>query len=163
MADIPDRMLLIVTGSTLRAEEVDRPLAYYLKQRIEEKLSTLPIEPIEVRVLADFRWLNDDPLQGFPTISVGGPGVNALAGQFFEQLPFTLAIDEEYCIQMDPEPGSDPRVSIWGMDNPKTQLAVSVFVERYLPRFLDVCSKLPFDPPPFLHEDDDEDEDDDET
>ena len=35
----PVRLLLIVTGSTLRAEEVDRPLGYYLKQRIEQALS----------------------------------------------------------------------------------------------------------------------------
>ena len=35
----PLRVLLIVTGSTLRAEEMDRPLGYYLKQRIERSLS----------------------------------------------------------------------------------------------------------------------------
>ena len=35
----PLRVLLIVTGSTLRAEEMDRPLGYYLKQRIEQALS----------------------------------------------------------------------------------------------------------------------------
>ena len=37
--EIPIRWLLIVTGSTLRAEEMDRPLGYYLKQRIEDSLS----------------------------------------------------------------------------------------------------------------------------
>ena len=43
MADGPaDRVLLIVTGSTLRAEEMDRPLAYYLKQRIEQAASFYP-------------------------------------------------------------------------------------------------------------------------
>ena len=35
----PFRLLLIVTGSTLRAEELDRPLGYYLKQRIEAALA----------------------------------------------------------------------------------------------------------------------------
>ena len=35
----PPRLLLIVTGSTLRAEEMDRPLGYYLKQRIEAALT----------------------------------------------------------------------------------------------------------------------------
>ena len=34
-ASKPAGLVLIVTGSTLRAEEVDRPLAYYLKQRAE--------------------------------------------------------------------------------------------------------------------------------
>ena len=33
--ELPARLILIVTGSTLRAEELDRPLAYYLKQQVE--------------------------------------------------------------------------------------------------------------------------------
>ena len=75
MADGPaDRVLLIVTGSTLRAEEMDRPLAYYLKQRIEQALADAAdagrdgLEDYVVRVVADFRWIHDDPLQGLPTI-----------------------------------------------------------------------------------------------
>ena len=31
-------LILLVTGTTLRAEEADRPLAYYMKQQIEEML-----------------------------------------------------------------------------------------------------------------------------
>ena len=55
------RLLLIVTGSTLRAEEMDRPLGYYLKQRIEQAVlegSTKGhqgLEDFRVRVIADFR------------------------------------------------------------------------------------------------------------
>src|SRR4051794_30110562 len=37
-ASTPGRLLLIVVGSTLRAEEVDRPLAYFLKQKVEQYL-----------------------------------------------------------------------------------------------------------------------------
>jgi hypothetical protein len=144
MADASERLLLIVTGSTLRAEEVDRPLAYYLKQRIEQQLASMPVDTITPRVVADFRWLNDDPLQSLPTISVGGPGVNALASQFYDQLTFALAIDDHYCIQMDPT-FEELRVSIWGMDNAKTQIAVAVFLERYLSSFLEACSKHAFD------------------
>ena len=65
----PVRLLLIVTGSTLRAEEVDRPLGYYLKQRIEQSLSevvtvgTGNLEDYLVRLVADFRWIHDEPLQ----------------------------------------------------------------------------------------------------
>ena len=63
------RVLLIVTGSTLRAEEMDRPLGYYLKQRIEQALSEAraegrdSLEGYVVRVVADFRWIHDEPLQ----------------------------------------------------------------------------------------------------
>jgi hypothetical protein len=41
---------------------------------------------------------------------------------------------------MDPEL-DEPRASIWGMDNTSTQIAVSVFVDRFLPRFLQHCAK----------------------
>ena len=132
--DAPEKMLLIVTGSTLRAEEVDRPLAYYLKQRIEAVLAA-DIDPPPVRVIADFRWLHEDSLQRLPTISLGGPGVNALAQRWLEDLPVSLAVDEQYYIQMDPDL-DEPRASIWGMDNATTQIAASAFVQKFLAPFL---------------------------
>ncbi len=137
-AATPARLVLIVTGSTLRAEEVDRPLAYYLKQRVEQYLAEHEPDgdPFTVRVVADFRWIHDEPLQELPTISVGGPGVNALAHRWLEEIPVSLAVDERYYLQMDPDL-DEPRVSVWGMDNPTTQIAVSVFIDRFLPRFLD--------------------------
>ncbi len=143
----PLRLLLIVTGSTLRAEEVDRPLGYYLKQRIEQALSEAVavgrggLEDYLVRVVADFRWIHDEPFQRLPTISLGGPGVNALAHRWLEEVPVSLAYSERYFIQMDPDL-TEPRVSIWGMDNATTQIAVSVFVDRFLPRFLERCATV---------------------
>jgi hypothetical protein len=138
------RLLLIVTGSTLRAEEVDRPLAYYLKQRVEQYLAEHDPDgpPVQVRVVADFRWIHDEPLQDLPTISVGGPGVNALAHRWLEEVPVALAVDERYYLQMDPDL-EEPRASVWGMDNATTQIAVSVFIDRYLPRFLEHCTADP--------------------
>ncbi len=148
----PFRLLLIVTGSTLRAEEMDRPLGYYLKQRIEEALEAhespsdgrqpKDLSDYQVRVIADFRWMHDDFLQSRPTISLGGPGVNALTHRWLEEVPISLAYNERYFIQMDPDLG-DPRVSIWGMDNPTTQIAVSVFLDRFLSQFLDRCAVVP--------------------
>jgi hypothetical protein len=144
-AGSPVRVLLIVTGSTLRAEEMDRPLAYYLKQRVEQALADAiaagrdGLEGYIVRVVADFRWIHDDPLQNFPTISLGGPGVNSLAGRWLEDVPVSLAFNDRYFIQMDPDL-AEPRASVWGMDNATTQLAVSVFIDRFLPRFLERCA-----------------------
>jgi hypothetical protein len=140
-------MLLIVTGSVLRAEELDRPLAYYLKQRVESYLDAHEpsLGPFEVRVVADFRWIHDELLQELPTISVGGPGVNALSQRWLKEVPLSLAVDERYYLQMDPDL-EEPRASIWGMDNTTTQIAVSVFAERFLPRFLDHCAALPLNP-----------------
>src|SRR5437764_899273 len=137
----PARSLFIVTGSTLRAEELDRPLAYYLKQRIEQYPAATAPSPGRFRVLvvADFRWIHEKQLQGLPTISLGGPGVNALARDWLEVVPVTLAVDEQYYIQMDPDL-EEVRASIWGMDNTTTQIAVAVFLERFLPRFLEHCA-----------------------
>jgi hypothetical protein len=146
--ELPIRWLLIVTGSTLRAEEMDRPLGYYLKQRIEDSLSqavTMGRQGLDdylVRIVADFRWIHDEPLQNLPTISLGGPGVNALSHRWLEEVPVSLAFSERYFIQMDPDL-AEPRASIWGMDNASTQIAVSVFVDRFLPRFLDRCATVP--------------------
>ena len=159
----PFRLLLIVTGSTLRAEELDRPLGYYLKQRIEAALAAGQESPhrghdlsdYQVRVVADFRWIHDEFLQNLPTISLGGPGVNALAHRWLEEVPISLAYNDRYFIQMDPDL-VEPRVSIWGMDNPTTQIAVSVFLDRFLSRFLERCAAIPATP--FELEDDEEDE-----
>jgi hypothetical protein len=144
----PLRVLLIVTGSSLRAEEMDRPLAYYLKQQIERSLSEAVaegrdgLEGYVVRVVADIRWIHDEPLQALPTISLGGPGVNALAERWLEEVPVSLAFNERYFIQMDPDL-TELHASVWGMDNATTQIAVSVFVDRFLPRFLERCATLP--------------------
>jgi hypothetical protein len=159
----PFRLLLIVTGSTLRAEELDRPLGYYLKRRVEEALAASRENPkdghdlsdYEVQVIADFRWIHEEFLQNLPTISLGGPGVNALAHRWLEEVPISLAYNERYFIQMDPDL-AEPRVSIWGMDNPTTQIAVSVFLDRFLKRFLERCASIP--PTPFGVDDEDEEE-----
>jgi hypothetical protein len=162
------RLILIVVGSTLRAEELDRPLAYYLKQQVERQLTRRLAEgldetPARVLVIADFRWMNDKPLQALPTVSIGGPGVNAVAHLWFEELPFSLAVDGQFCIQMDPEL-VEARASVWGMDNPTTQVAASIFVERFLNRFLDRAASAPIElesePDSDSEDDDDEDSDD---
>jgi hypothetical protein len=142
-----NQLLLVVTGSTLRAEEMDRPLGYYLKRKLEHALNNAvsehrhALENFRVLVIADFRWIHDEALQALPTISVGGPGVNALAQEWLEDVPVSLAFGERYFIQMDPEL-SELRASIWGMDNTTTQIAVSVFLDRFLPRFLARCADI---------------------
>jgi hypothetical protein len=165
MAKSSLRLLLIVTGSTLRAEEMDRPLGYYLKRRIEEAISAssntteakeaLDLSDYQVHVIADFRWIHDEFLQKLPTISLGGPGVNALAHRWLEEVPISLAYNDRFFIQMDPEL-NEPRASIWGMDNPTTQIAVSVFLDRFLPSYLQRCAAVA--PTSFDTEEDEEGE-----
>jgi hypothetical protein len=131
---------------------MDRPLGYYLKRKIEAVLAASAkklgsktdrdLSDYQVRVVADFRWIHDEFLQSLPTISLGGPGVNALAHRWLEEVPISLAYNERYFIQMDPDL-TEPRASIWGMDNPTTQIAVSIFLDRFLPPFLERCSLVP--------------------
>ena len=144
---------------------MDRPLAYYLKGQVEARLESEaePADPpFPVRVVADFRWLHEDSLQRLPTISLGGPGVNALAQRWLEDLPVSLAVDDHYYIQMDPEL-EEPRASIWGMDNPTTQIAVSAFIQKFLPKFLAralvTLQELETEALDLVEEDDDEDVD----
>jgi hypothetical protein len=136
MGDYPPGLILIVTGSTVRAEQMDRPLAYYLQSKIE-KLSD-GHEGCQALVLSDRFYLSHPDLHELPLISVGGPGVNRLAQKLLKKLPAALAVEDGFFIQMDSE-SDDRRASIWGMDNPRTKIAVVTFAERFLPRFTRVC------------------------
>jgi hypothetical protein len=164
MADQPRAgLVLIVVGTSLRAEEADRPLAYYLKEQVEEALAANgeAAGRLSAVVVADLRWLHDEALQDFPTISLGGPGVNFLSQRWVEELPLSLAVDNQFYIQMDPEL-KEAKVSLWGMDNASTQVAVSAFVQRFLPRFLERgLALLDETPEPDDEEEDDEDDDED--
>jgi len=136
MGDYPEGLILIVTGSTLRAEQMDRPLAYYLQSQIEE-LGAGHEERMAL-VLSDRFYLTHPDLHGLPLISVGGPGVNRLAQKLLKKLCAALAVEGKFFIQMDKRE-SDLRASIWGMDNPQTRIAVVTFAERYLPQFVNRC------------------------
>ncbi len=133
-----DRGLLIVTGSTLRAERADRPLAYQLRNHILERNGwhEMPEESRNIVVINDLWYLNCEPLHTVPTISVGGPGVNAVSAYLLDRLPRLLQVDDSILIQMDPE-FSDKRVSIWGQNHALTVDALNLFIEKgFLERFL---------------------------
>lgn len=134
--DYPAGLILIVTGSTLRAEQMDRPLAYYLQTQIEN-LAEGHEERLAL-VLSDVRYLHDEELQDLPTISIGGPGVNLVAQKWLERLPAVMAVDKKFFVQMDMD-HTPPQASIWGMNNPQTKVSVITFAEKYLPNFTFEC------------------------
>ena len=130
----PEGTIFLVTGSTLRAEEMDRPLAYFIRQRISQ------IDDRPVYVISDYRYLYENSFKRYPTISIGGPGINALGQKWLEDLPVAMADEGAFYLQLS-EDGSEPlRASIWGMDHEATRVAVATFLENYLERFLDVCA-----------------------
>lgn len=150
MAEIDtDRLICIVVGVQLRAELGDRPLAYRIEQEVRSRLEALLGKPPEAQpprlapvVISDVYYLNNDEIQTRPTISVGGPAMNALSATLVDQLPTAVAIEKTLVIQMDVEM-TDPRCAVWGMDHLDTVRAVDLFVGKYLDTFVGgVVSRL---------------------
>lgn len=141
--NLSERGLLIVTGSRLRAEQVDRPLAYRLKSAIEAQLRGQDVDP-EVVVLNDLWYLAADALHCLPVISVGGPGVNALSAYLYKKLPKVMVVENRLLIQMDLHM-ADLRAAVWGIDHQRTVQALELFQCRgYLERFLSTITARSF-------------------
>lgn len=137
MADyqLDEDSILIVTGSNLRAEQGDRPLAYQLGNTINGVLSHGDYQP-EVLVLSDLWYLHSELLHNLPLISIGGPTVNAVSAHLSQRLPTVLIAQNTLIIQMDPSL-DDLRTSVWGVHHETTVNALELFVKRgYLDRLL---------------------------
>ena len=131
-------LLLIVVGAHLRAEVADRPIANRLRDDIESWIRghggelDNPFIPV---VCCDIWYVNHKQLQRRPTISIGGPGVNALSGYYNRELSPALVRDRQMVIQLDPE-FVDLRVCLWGLDHEQTVEVFNLFHERYLHPYL---------------------------
>jgi|GEM_PF-207925 len=98
-----------------------------------------PGHPCTVVVCTDVWYLNDASLRVWPTISVGGPGVNALSAYLADKLPGVLVVDDVLMIQMDPEL-RETTAAVWGVDHRATVSAAEAFAERYLDGFLNAAT-----------------------
>lgn len=132
-------LILIVTGAHLRAELADRPLAYRLRRSVDEWLGKhaqgLNI-PLQTAVCSDIWYMNQPAvLQRRPTISIGGPGVNALSAYFYQKLPHSPVAESDVFIQLDTE-YTDLRASVWGANHVLTVRATDRFLGEYLDAFL---------------------------
>lgn len=138
MPDQRQPSIILVTGSHLAAEVSDRPLAYHLRSLIVQELErteTEPLPPDDIVVCSDLWYLNNAALRERPTISVGGPTVNALTASWAESLPSVFAIDQVLIVQGDWS--QDPPVAaIWGVHTAATARAIEAFREKYLADFL---------------------------
>jgi hypothetical protein len=131
---------LVVVGAHLRAELADRPLAYRLANSICETIGEEPGSGDGLSALpcSDIWYLNNEELHRRPTISVGGPGVNALSAYLYERLPTALTIEDQLVVQLDVA-FDDTRVALWGIDSERTTAAVTLFEERYLAAFVEAA------------------------
>lgn len=134
-----DRLILIVTGAHLKAEASDRPLAYHLRKVMSDWLTRkgLPENPECPRVLvcSDVWYLNNEPLRSRPTVSIGGPGVNALSAYLGDKLPSAFSIENVLLVQADLE-FIDVVATCWGVDDSSTAAAVEAFANKYLDAFM---------------------------
>jgi hypothetical protein len=139
-----DRLILIVTGAHLMAEAADRPIAYGLRQAILRWLAAHdeaddPERP-RIVVCSDVWYLNNDPLRSRPTVSIGGPGVNALSAYLADKLPNAFSIEDVLAVQADLD-FVEPVVCCWGATAANTAAAVEAFTERYLDGFMEAAIK----------------------
>ena len=98
--DFLENGLLIITGSNLHAEQADRPLAYKLKQTIEDMYQDNELE-IQVVVMSDIWYLNGEALHRLPMISIGCTGDNAVSACLFKDMASALVVDDVLMIQME--------------------------------------------------------------
>lgn len=139
----PDRLIIIVTGAHLRAETGDRPLAYVLRRRMLRWLEMdedTPFDQSPVVVCSDLWYMNRDELRSCPTVSVGGPGVNAFSAFLADKLPSAFAIESVLVVQLDLD-FTERVACVWGMDNATTIAAVDAFTERYLDDFMAAATR----------------------
>lgn len=129
-----DETVVLVTGSSLTAEERDRPLAYRLKAEIDRRGAGHAYR--RAVVVADIWYQQNRIFQLNPTIAIGGPGANGVSHDFAETLPTVYARDERVFLQADFE-AETKRATLWGIDASCTAAAVEVFMtEGYLDNLL---------------------------
>jgi hypothetical protein len=136
-----DRLIPLVVGAHPRAELTDRPIAYRLRERMNLWLGAnaeglargfMPL------VVTDVWYLNDAGLRERPSVSIGGPNVNAFTAYLADKLPSAFAIDDVLMVQMDLQM-SDVLASCWGVGSADTLRAVDAFCERYLDQFMEAA------------------------
>ncbi len=134
-----DETVLIVTGTEIPAEMNDRPLAYRLKAEIDRRGMGKPFR--QAVVVSDAWFAQNRIFHLCAAVAVGGPGVNALAGQLVNELPMLLKRDDRVFVQGKWE-GEEKRASLWGMDRVATAQAVEAFIgEGHCDAFLSAAWK----------------------
>lgn len=128
--------IMVVVGAHPQAEAHHRPIAYRLCERLSAGAGAeAGRDGVRSLVCTDLWWLNDPAMRDRPTISIGGPEVNALTAYLADKLPSAYAVDGRVMVQLDVEFG-DPLAACWGCDATQTDAAVDVFCRKYLPGFL---------------------------
>lgn len=129
--------VVVVIAADLAAGAPDRLAAEQLQQAVDLRGAGHPYR--RAVVVSDFAWFETPLFHAAPTITIGGPGVNGVAGRIGGELPTVWSEDDRVIIQAEFR-GEARRAALWGMDAAATAAAVEAFVARgWLDEFLDHC------------------------
>jgi hypothetical protein len=129
--------VMVVVSADIAMESDDRSAAQVLKHAIDHRGGGHPYR--RAVIVSDVAWFDTILFHDSPTISIGGPGVNGVAGRFSAELPTVWSDDDRSLIQG--EFGDGPkRVALWGANAAATTAAVDAFIARgWLDEYLDRC------------------------
>ena len=129
--------VLLVISSELGPGAGDYLAAERLRDAIDQRGAGHPYR--RALVVSDIAWFDTQLFHASPTITVGGPGVNSVAGRFGAELPTVWTDREQVVIQADYRVGPQ-RAALWGTNSAETAAAVEAFMSRgWLDEFLDHC------------------------
>jgi len=129
--------VVVVISADAGPTSDDRYAAHLLKDAVDGRGAGHPYR--RAVIVSDIAWFDTPLFHESPTITIGGPGVNGVAGRFGGELPTVWADHHRSVIQA--EFGEGPkRAALWGNDAAATGLAVDAFIARgWLDEFLDRC------------------------
>jgi hypothetical protein len=135
---VSPKTIIIVTGSHIICELLDRPAAEILRDEIDRQ-GNVSIGRRAI-IIGDLIWLRDAGLQSHHVISVGGPSINQLTGQITSQGNTRNYSPGLYEATLD---GKFIKVALWGTTAAQTRESVESYVNRPngLMRLLDTCWK----------------------
>lgn len=129
--------VVVVISADLPPASDDRSAAFTLKGAVDDRGAGHPYR--RAVIVTDVVWFDTPLFHDSPTITIGGPGVNGVAGRFGAELPTVWSDRDRSVIQA--EYGNGPkRAALWGADAAATTAAVDAFITRgWLDEFLDRC------------------------
>lgn len=143
--DLDDPSVVIVVGADLRAEALDRPIVHALQRGVNTLLAkeaTALGRSIPAAVVCTDVWyLNSNLLRLCPTISVGGPDLNALSAYLIGRIPPIFAVEGRYAIHADPR-REQLAACLWGVDATNTAHAMDLFCTKHLPDFVQASIRV---------------------
>ena len=129
--------VVLVISSELGPTSADRDAAFTLKSAVDDRGAGHPYR--RAVIVSDAAWFDTPLLHDSPTIAIGGPGVNGVAGRFGAELPTVWSDQDRVIIQAEFGEGLK-RAALWGADAAATSAAVAAFISRgWLDEFLDRC------------------------